>query len=366
MLQEKEQAVCDAPDFNSLDYGVLPTFDRGRWEVLVNRVIDELAKGGEVSLKSISSGVGFDLQTIEIWLKSPDCFLAYGRRVGEKSTSEQIGNALEKYFLELDAAGVRVRTRCPVRVKTSVIDAMLSGIEAARSMCEFVEICAAPGLGKTESTLDYLARCRKAEGFDCPVWPIELDESCISIKAVLQLIARQIVTHGNYDQKSEFSMSQAIIEQASGRRGVLLVDEGQHLADAQKIMGIPIINLLRRFVDRGLFGIAYFGNGEIYRRLTSGTAKDKGAYTQLLSRMQDFRVEIIGLGKGDGTLPALTREDVLSIADAWGVTGVEERSYCLKAAAQPGALRTMTNIFRRSLDSCGHIDIGTMNKIRRF
>lgn len=362
MLQEKEQEVCDAPS----DYGVLPTFDHGRWKVIVNRVIDELAKGGEVSLKGISSGIGFDLQTLEIWMESPNCFLSYGRRVGDKSTSEQIGEALDKYLLELAAAGVSVRMRCPVRVKTSVIGAMVSGIEAARSMCEFVEICAAPGLGKTESILEYMARCRKTEGVKCPVWSIELDESCISIKAVLQLIARQVVPHGHYDQKTEFSMSQAIIEQARGRGGVLLVDEGQHLADAQKIMGIPIINLLRRFVDRGLFGIAYFGNGEIYRRLISGTAKDKGAYTQLLSRMQDFRVEILGLGKGDGTLPALTREDVLAVADAWGVTGVEERAYCLKAAAQPGALRTMTNIFRRSLDQCGHIDIATMNKIRRF
>jgi hypothetical protein len=361
MLHEKEQKLCDAP--------VLvhhTPMDRGRWEAIVNRLIDELAKGGEVTLKSISSAIGFELQTLEMWLKSPDCFLSFGRRVGEKSTSEKIADALEKYFLQSGPAGFDVRMRCPVRVKTSVICAMLSGIESARSMCELVEICAAPGLGKTESTLEYIASCRKREGFDCPVWLIELDESCISIKAVLFLIARQIVRHGHYDPKSEFSMVQAISEAATGRRGVLLVDEGQHLADAQKIMGIPIINMLRRFVDRGLFGIAYFGNGEIYRRLVSGTGKDKGAYTQLLSRMQDFRVEIRGLGKGDENAAALTREDVIAVAATWGVTGVEERAYCLKAAAQPGALRTVTNVFRRSLEGFGEIDISIMTKIRRF
>jgi len=363
MLQQNE--VDD--EWKSIAFAESPPrpFDRGRWEVIVNRVIDELAKGGEATLKSISSGIGFELGTLEIWLKSPTCFLSYGRRVGEKSTSEKIGEALEKYFLQLEEAGANVRMRCPVRVKTGVIAEMVSGIEAARSMCEFVEICAAPGLGKTESTLEYIASCRKAEGFDCPVWLIELDESCISVKAVLQLIARQVVRHGQYDPKSEFSMVQAIIEATTGRRGLLLVDEGQHLADAQKIMGIPIINMLRRFVDRGLFGIAYFGNGEIYRRLISGTGKDKGAYTQLLSRMQDFRVEIHGLGKGGDGAAALTREDVLAVAATWGVTGIEERAYCLKVAAQPGALRTMTNVFRRSLERFGHIDITTMTKIRR-
>jgi hypothetical protein len=338
--------------------------DVDRWKALVDRTIDEIS--GTVTLKDIARGINVEVEKLSLWLTSLNSFLTFGRRVGEKSVSEGIADGLEKYFLSLDSSSLTTAMRCKMRVKTSVIVAMIGGISTARSMCEFVEICAAPGLGKTESIQEYIAIARKAEGFNCPVWLVELDESCISPKAILQLIARKIVTDGRYDPKSEFSMMQAICEAAEGLGGVLLMDESQHLADAQKIMGIPIINLLRRFVDRRLFGIAYFGNGEIYRRLTSGTGKTKDAYTQLLSRMQDFRVEILGLGKGDGTQPALTRSDVIGVAASWGVTGVEEMAYCLKAAAQPGALRNLSNVFRLSMDRYGHIDISTMNKIRRF
>ncbi|KFB76076.1 AAA family ATPase [Candidatus Accumulibacter cognatus] len=361
-----EDSSEEQPDGYLFDRDLLyqQPVDTERWKALVDRTIDEIS--GAVTLKDIARAINIEVEKLSLWLTSMASFLTFGRRVGEKSVSEKIADGLEKYFLDLDSSSPNTAMRCKTRVKTSVIMAMIEGIETARSMCEFVEICAAPGLGKTESIQEYIASTRKVEGFNCPVWLVELDETCISPKTILQLIAREIVPEGHYEPKSEFSMMQAICAAAEGLGGVVLIDEGQHLADVQKIMGIPTVNLLRRFVDRRLFGIAYFGNGEIYRRLTSGTGKNKDAYTQLLSRMQDFRVEILSFGKSDGTLPALTREDVLTVAAAWGVTGVEERAYCLKAAAQPGALRNLSNIFRLSLERYGHIDISAMNKIRRF
>ena len=125
-------------------------------------------------------------------------------------------------------------------------------------------------------------------------------------------------------------------------------------------MGIPIINGLRRLVDRGCFGLALIGNGEIYQRLA--TAK----FAQLLSRMEAWRVNVAGLGEGKKGQPALTEDDVDAVMAAWGVFGVEERKYCIKAVKQPGALRTLAGIFRRSLDRFDCIDAGTMNQIRRL
>ena len=147
---------------------------------------------------------------------------------------------------------------------------------------------------------------------------------------------------------------------------MLAIDEGQHLADVLKRLGIPIINQLRSFVDDGLFGIVYFGNGEIYRRLGGGTGKNKGAYTQILSRMQDFRVEFSGFDPTGKKAPCLTKKDVAAVAAAWGVTGAEEIAWCFKAVAQPGALRTMTNVFRQALSEYGEITITNLNSIRRF
>jgi DNA transposition AAA+ family ATPase len=357
--EENEQNYPDEMVFDK-------PFDIERWKPLVDRVIDHLNRDQSGTLKDIAEAIGYPVHSLELWLNSNTSFQVLTRTVGMKTTSEKIADALDNYFSALDTVSSNnARIRCPVRVKTTPIRAMIAGMETARALGELVEICAPPGLGKTEAAREYLSTCRKAEGFYCPVWLIALDESCISLKAVFQLICRQILSHGHYDPKSEFSMFNAIMEETKGRGGVLLVDEFQHLADAQKIMGVPILNALRSLVDRGVFGIACLGNGEMYRRLTSGTGRDKGAYTQLLSRMQDFRVEILGLGQGDGTLPALTREDVFEVAAAWGVTGTEEKAWCLKAAAQRGALRIMTNIFRLSLDRHGRIDISTLNQIRR-
>ena len=359
MLHENEQAFAYA-DFD--DNPPAP-FDAERWKALRNRLIDELAKGGK-SLEDFSPNE-MELGRLKIWLKSPDAFPRFGRRVGEKSTAEQIADFLEQRFSELDQAGLDFRMRCPARVETTVTQALIEGAETARNLCEWVDFCAAPGLGKSEAKNEYIARMRKADGFFCPIWSIELDETCISTKAMLNLIAREILGAGTFDEKSEFAMSQAIIEATNGKRGLLFVDEGQHLADILKKMGIPIINLLRRFVDRGCFGIVYLGNGEIYRRLSTGIGRDKGAYTQLLSRMAEFRIEVGGYRPGrpcEGR--ALTKADVLAVANVWWVSGVEESAYCLKIAEGPGALRAMTNVFRAAWEKYGSLDINCMNKVR--
>lgn len=340
-----------------------PPFDGERWKAIRDRLIDELAKG-EKTLDDFASD-GMEPGRLKIWLKSPDSFPRFGRRVGEKTAAEQIADALEARFAEIDHAGIDYRLRCPVRVETTLTHALIEAAETARNLCELVDFSAAPGLGKTEARSEYIARMRKAEGFFCPVWSIELDDSCITLKAVLDLIARQIPEVVIPNEKGDFAIAQAIIEATKGRRGLLFIDEGQHLADAQKKMGIPIVNMLRRLVDRGCFGIVYVGNGEIYRRLSAGTIKDKNAYTQIFSRMEDFRVEV-GPYKADKRSfdKSLTKADVLAVAKSWGVIGVEEESYCLRAAEKPGALRAMTNILRVSMERYGSLDIKCLTKVR--
>lgn len=361
MLHENEQVSAYTDAF----YPEKPApFCRERWKSIRNRLIDELAKGGKTLDDFAPDEMGKG--RLEIWLKSPDDFHFYARRVGDKTMAEQIAEALEARFAEIDQAGVDYRLRCPRRVETTLTRALIEGAETARSLCEWVDFCAAPGLGKTEAKMEFIARVRKAEGFFCPVWSIDLDENCISLKAILNLIAQEILGAGRFDEKSEFAMSQAIIEATKGRRGLLFVDEGQHLADMMKKMGIPVISMLRRFVDRGCFGIVYLGNGEIYRRLSTGVGRDKGAYAQLLSRMQDFRVEVGRYCPGQtDNHKALTKADVLAVAKAWGVSGVEESAYCLKIAEGPGALRAMTNVLRISMERYGSLDIKTLNSIRR-
>ncbi len=361
MLHENAQV------FSVDNYGEPQPFDGERWKAIRNRLIDELAKGGN-TLEDFAPDK-IEPGRLKIWLKSPESFPRYSSRIGNKTIAEQIAEALEERFTEIDQAGVDYRQRCPARVETTLTRALIEGAETARSLCEWVDFCAAPGLGKSEAKREYIARARKADGFFCPVWSIDLDETCISVKAVLNLVAQEILGAGNFDNKTDFAMSQAIIEATNGRRGLLFIDEGQHLADVLKKMGIPVINMLRSFVDKGCFGIVYLGNGEIYRRLSAGMGRDKGAYTQLLSRMQDFRVEVGRYCPGQASESsglALTKADVLAVATAWGVSGVEESAYCLQIAEGPGALRAMTNVLRISMERYGSLDIKSLNSVRRL
>jgi len=358
MLHENEQ-VLDKPNHQGTCHA---PFDLGRWKAISDRVIDELASGR--TLQDFARGEN-EVSRLKIWLKSPDSFPKYSRVVGDKTHAEKIAETIEARFAEFDQAGPDYRLRCPVKVETTVTRALIEAAETARSLGEWFDFCAAPGLGKTEAKNECIARVRKSEGFFCPVWEIELDESCISIKSVLLLIARAILGAGRFDERSEFSMSRAIIEATRGRRGLLFVDEGQHLADMMKKMGIPIINMLRRLVDQGCFGIVYLGNGEIYRRLSTGTGRDKGAYTQLLSRMSEFRTVISPYRPGNGNDgKSLNKADILAVASAWGVSGVEESAYCLKVAEGPGALRAMTNVLRVSMERYGSLDIKCLRQVR--
>lgn len=353
MIHEKEEQeddstwVCDPQQ---------PPVDPERWKYLRDRTADELKKNPGQGVETLARAAGVDPERLDMWLRKPDCF-QWTRRVGEKPTSFLIAEALESHFKAVDRTGRNPKDRCPFRVETSVTQAVIKGIELARFMRETVLIDAASGLGKTESVNEYIARARKGEGFDCPVWTIELNEYCISPKAILSLICTAILGEDRYESRPEFELSRAILGATEGRNGVLIIDEGQHTADANKRLGMSILNGLRSFPDKGAFGVAILGSGETYRRLK--TAK----YAQLLSRVEDFRVDIAGLGQGKNGQPALTEKDVFAVMSAWGA---EDKEYCLNAARQSGALRTMTNIFRMSLDLYGTVDSAALHKIRRF
>jgi DNA transposition AAA+ family ATPase len=352
MIQDNLAVVDDAScRFN------WPRLVAERWEVLKNRMADELSGG--LLLSRFAAEAGVSVAYLNSWLESRPSMYNFSRSMDEKNPDLLLAEALETSFAALDQERLRSK-RNPGRVETSVTRAVMDGIASARDLVETVLIDAPPGLGKTEGFREYIARVRKTEGFDCPVWLIELDEYSLSHKAILGQIARQCVPGGRFDGANEYALFSAIIEATEGKGGVLIVDEGNHLGDASRLVGIPIINGLRRFPDRGFFGIALLNNGEIYRCLSAGK------YAQLFSRMSAWRVDIASLGNGKNGQPALTEEDVYAVMAAWGVSGVAERRYCIKAASQPGALRTLVTVFRQSIERFDCIDAATLNQIRRF
>lgn len=312
-----------------------------RWEKLTGRLADEISRGHLMA--RLANEIGVKTQSIYYWSQE------FRERENNDRWSDaaKLEDALEARFAELDKERATTKAKIPTRIETSVTRAVMKAIKTARDEQQIVDICAPSGSGKSQGVTEYLAQVRKAEGFNCPVWTVELTAFAMSKKSILEMIATACVSP-SYVVSNELHAVRAIEEATQGRGGVLIIEEAQHLGDLKNIDGIHIFNGLRRYVDAKCFGVALIGNGELYEVLKKG----KGS-AQLISRMASFR-EII---------PGCTDDDVDRIMQAWGVIGKAERAACLKIAKSPGALRNLTGVFQRALREYGVIDLATINAV---
>jgi len=317
---------------------------------LSSRVI-ELQRSG-YPLSRLAVEVGHHQARLEAWLKNPDVLPAFNVIAGDPAIREQLAAALEARLAQIDAERSASGAE-PASVQTTVTRAVIDGIDTARELRRVVLIDAPPGLGKTDGVTQYLAQRRSAEGYAAPVWVLSLNEYNVAPNKILELIGEQC---GAGIRGARIGPEQ-IEAAAADRRGVLVLDEANHLGDAQRIQGLAILNGLRSFVDRGVFGLAILGNGEVYRRLANGR------HAQLLSRMAPGRVDIAPLGQGMPGQAALQPHDVEAVMSAWSVFGVKERELCMRLAGGPGALRNLVDTFKLCRYRYGGIDALSLKAI---
>jgi len=329
-----------------------PTVDMERYQQLTARLADELANGASLSRIATEAGIsardGSAFRTlpadrIRAWTLNPDA-MRETRYADQIAPADEIEQKLTTYFAGLDTERADQTAAAPF-VETAISRKVWGGFEQARELCELVEIAAPPGAGKTCAAEQYLAQCRKLEGFGCPVWRITLSEFSLSIKSVLSLITSEI-SAGSANPHCFTTIE----DQTEGRGGLLIVDEAQHIGDARLNQGINILNGLRHFVDRKLFGIAFLSNGEIYRRVSGAK------HAQLSSRMEAWRVEVRGVPD----------EDVDLIMAVWGISGKPAREWCIKKAKGVGGLRALTNAFRQAAREFGEVNHQTLTMLGRM
>lgn len=329
------------------------------WKQLTDRLADEIARGytlgriiTEAELNRIGNGRDHILSIgrLRVWSESPNALHGENRYVGEPSVKEALEAKLSAWFELLDTERATNQKITPPLVKTAVSEKVWGGFEQARELCEMVEIDAPPGTGKTCATEQYLAQCRKLEGFTCPVWRITLSEFSVSLKSVLQLVAQAIDPDYADTRASDSDTVRWIEQQTEGRGGLLIVDEAQHIGDNNKLHGMNILNGLRHFVDRKLFGIAFLSNGEVYRRVAGGKHK------QLSSRMEAWRVTIKGVPD----------EDVDAIMAAYNISGKLARAWCVKKASGAGGLRALVNSFRHAQRKFGEVNYESLSMLERL
>ena len=118
---------------------------------------------------------------------------------------------------------------------------------------------------------------------------------------------------------------------ANRQKGLLIIDEAQYISyfsgNIPRPSGMNILNSLRPFVDRGMFGIALLSNGENFKRVTS-----KNGSAQLSSRMSIEK------------LAKLQESDIDLIMQAYGVSGKQEREWCVKVGMGAGGLRNIIKV----------------------
>lgn len=345
------------PDSGML-YKTQPTVDPVLHAQLKGRVIHEQRRGK--SLEGFSRGLGVPLPLLVQWLDGPDAMPSYAG-YGAKSGVSKITDGLINYFAEIDRCGVNFKRREPDPVVTSVTSAIVDGVKGAALMCIPRLIDAPPGVGKTMGINQYVSQALKADGHKGPTLKIRLNGAVMTQKSILSLIAKQALGGDFFDERNELSVKESIEKAMEGRGGVLLVDEAQHLGDAGSRNAIHIVDLLRDFTDSGCFGVVMFSSGEVYSHLKKG-----GRRTQILSRMDAFRIEIKGLYKGRAGLVSLQEEDVFLVMRAWNAEGPGIDEWCLRVAQMPGALRNVTTGFLRAMEETGGISLGALKRYTNF
>jgi DNA transposition AAA+ family ATPase len=121
-------------------------------------------------------------------------------------------------------------------------------------------------------------------------------------------------------------LKRAIIARLRGTKGLMIVDEAQHL-------GTAALDELRTLHDATEVGLALVGNESVYARMTGG---NRAAYLDRLFSRIGKRVRLVRSHK----------DDIDALIDAWGIDAKECRQVLHDIAAKPGALRGITKVLR--------------------
>jgi len=329
-------------------------FDEMRYQAISNRLADELARGA--TLLRIAIETNIDNEQLAAWTKTPEEFLYHPPRYTDQvSTGENIEAKLTAWLDEQEAERA-AKPFTPGYVDITVSRNVIEGLEMARATCKPVEISSAPGTGKTSGVVEYLTKCRKAEGFACPVWMITLHETNISLKIIYQEILSQLKTKKSWErvsgESSEYALQCEIEDSAARlkRGGLLIIDEAQHIGKFNgniRPNGRNILNGLRCLTDQKLFGIAFLCNGEVFEQANTAKART----IQHTSRMKAWRVDA----------KKNTADDIDQIMAAWKVSGKDERILSHNIGLSEGGLRALTEIYERALFKFGVINANTIS-----
>lgn len=195
----------------------------------------------------------------------------------------------------------------------------------ARETARLVMVAGAPGVSKTASA-------RQFKEDNPRTWYAVMDATTAGVQPMLLEI---LAAMGTPEVKgTPMQLMRMVCAKAAEAKGLLIIDEGQHLSD-------KAIETLRAINDRVEVGIAILGNEGVYNQV--GTTGTKASFAQVSSRFA-HRSYILEPDAADAA----------QLAKAWAeengeVITAREVTFCQQIAAKHGGLRNIEMTFEKAL-----------------
>lgn len=259
-------------------------------------------------LAQIAPSTGVNYATLSAW------------RAGKyQGRNDRIASQVQQWLVAREA---KKRTEnslpeIPGFVMTPTASRIIEVLERTRVLPDMGVIAGGPGIGKTKALEWYAAQTPN-------VWVVTMQPCLGEISAMMEVIGATLGSNLRVYRKAERAAS--IIRMLTGKQGLLIIDEAQHLPPA-------LMDQLRSFHDIADVGIAMAGNETVFSRF--GADRRTPQFAQLFSRVgQRFARK------------ELTKGDLDVLIGAWGLTDDGAAKAARAIGRRPGAARGMTKALR--------------------
>lgn len=269
--------------------------------------VEQIIADESLTQASVSKLTNINAARLNQWLK--------GTYLGD---NEKIEQAIQRW-LDSRESEAELDGKLPADtdwVRTPSASSVMSALSFAQMAGSISVVYGGAGIGKTTAIRTYQNQAPN-------VWVVTATPTVARPGPILTRIAQglNLRTTG-----AVHIVESNIIERVQGTRGLIVIDEAQHLCHRA-------LDSIRAIHDATGVGICLSGNEIVYAQLTGGTRAI--GFAQLFSRVSK-RVRLSKPQDGD----------ITAILDAWGITDKQSRKFCLAIGKRPGALRGLSQTLR--------------------
>lgn len=277
------------------------------WDEALAAKINELIKLEELSQTALAKQIGVGAAVFNQWLQ------------GKYTGNNEKVQILVMRWLDARDSEQELKDKLPPDlewVRTPSANAVSAALGFSQMAGAISVIYGGAGMGKSTAIRVYQRRSPN-------VWVVTATPTVAMPGPIILRIAS---TLGTRTTGQLHQVEKEIVDRVRDTRGLLVIDEAQHLSHRA-------LDAVRSIHDATGIGVVLCGNEIVYAQLTGGNRAV--GFAQLFSRVAK-RVRLSKPQPGD----------IDSILDAWGITDNATRKFCHGIGMRPGALRGLNQTIR--------------------